>query len=118
AVITGIWRSSDPKSKENIDKTFEKITPYFDGIERYLVKNGSNGYLLGEKTTYPEFLWYHWMQYFNEAFAEQMNALVSETTRPALYKMYQRLSANPRLRAYIAGGRWQFRPAPAAHAAT
>ncbi|KAG0306909.1 hypothetical protein BGZ98_001503, partial [Dissophora globulifera] len=69
-------------------------------------------------TTYPEFLWYHWMQYFYEAFAEQMNALVSETTRPALYKMYQRLSSNPRLRAYIAGGRWEFRSAPAAHEAT
>ncbi|KAG0314645.1 hypothetical protein BGZ99_007952 [Dissophora globulifera] len=116
-IMTGIWKSSDPKSKENIDKTFENMTFFFDGIERYLVKNGSNGYLLGQKTTYPEFVWYDWMQYFYEAYAEQMNALVSETTRPALYKMYKRLASNPRLRAYIEGGRWQFRPAPATHTA-
>ncbi|KAG0306857.1 hypothetical protein BGZ99_001641 [Dissophora globulifera] len=118
AIVLGIWRSSDPKSKENIDKAFEKMTSYFDGMERYLVKNGSNGYLLGEKTTYPEFAWYDWMGYLYDTHPEQMNAIASETTRPALYKMYKRLSANPRLRAYIAGGRWQFRPTPAAHAAT
>ncbi|KAG0287398.1 hypothetical protein BGZ98_004653 [Dissophora globulifera] len=118
AIMMGIWKSSDPKSKENIDKTFEKMTSYFDGMERYLVKNGSNGYLLGQKTTYPEFVWYGWMEYLYEAHAEQMNALVSETTRPALYKMYKRLASNPRLRAYVEGGRWEFRPAPATHAAT
>ncbi|KAG0285991.1 hypothetical protein BGZ98_005260 [Dissophora globulifera] len=118
AMVLGIWRSSDPKSKENIDNTFEKMTFFFDGMERYLVKNGSNGYLLGQKTTYPEFAWYDWMDYFYEEHADHMNALVSETTRPALYKMYKRLASNPRLRAYVAGGRWEFRSAPATHAAT
>ncbi|KAG0316862.1 hypothetical protein BGZ99_006633 [Dissophora globulifera] len=98
-MVAGIWKSSDPTSKENIDKTFTTITRYLDG------------------TTYPEFAWYDWMDYFYEAHAEQMNAIVSETTRPALYKMYKRLSANPRLRAYIAGGRWQLRSASATHAA-
>ncbi|KAG0306904.1 hypothetical protein BGZ98_001498 [Dissophora globulifera] len=116
-MMAGIWKSSDPTSKENIDKTFTTITRYLDGVERFLVKNGSNGYLLGEKTTYPEFAWYDWMDYFYEAHAEQMNAIVSETTRPALYRMYRRLSANPRLSAYIAGGRWELRSASATQAA-
>jgi hypothetical protein len=44
-----IWLKSDPKSKENIDAAFEKLVPFFDGLEQYLVKNGSNGYIVGEK---------------------------------------------------------------------
>ncbi|KAF8940649.1 hypothetical protein BGZ58_005385 [Dissophora ornata] len=107
-----IWVKSDPKSKECIDSAFEKLVPLFDGVERYLVKNGSNGYLLGEKTTYAEFPWYDWMSYFYSEYPEHMNALVSETVRPGLRTLYERLDSNPRIRAYIDGGRWEYRPSP------
>ncbi|KAK3827797.1 MAG: Glyoxalase/Bleomycin resistance protein/Dihydroxybiphenyl dioxygenase [Benniella sp.] len=106
-----IWLKSDPKSKENIDAAFEKLVPFFDGLEQYLVKNGSNGYIVGEKTTYAEFAWYDWIEHFYSEYPEQMAAITSETVRPGVYKMYKRFETNPRIRAYIAGGRWEHRPA-------
>ncbi|KAG0369959.1 Glyoxalase/Bleomycin resistance protein/Dihydroxybiphenyl dioxygenase [Gamsiella multidivaricata] len=110
-LVMDIWMKPDPKKKECIDAAFEKLAPYFDGFERYLVKNGSNGYLLGEKTTFAEFPWFDWMDYFYSEYPEHMNALVSETVRPAVHKLYKRFGSNPRIRAYIEGGRWEYRPA-------
>ena len=51
-MMTEIWMKPDPKEKANIDKAFEGMAPFFDGLEKYLVKNGSNGYLLGEKVSF------------------------------------------------------------------
>ncbi|KAF9090390.1 hypothetical protein BGX23_005997 [Mortierella sp. AD031] len=109
-MMTEIWMKPDPKEKANIDKAFTEMAPFFDGFERYLVKNGSNGYLLGEKTTYPEFAWFEWMHYFYGEYPENMKTLVSEERRPATYKMFKRLESNPRISAYIKGGRWEYRP--------
>ncbi|KAK5808328.1 hypothetical protein F5H01DRAFT_351870 [Linnemannia elongata] len=50
-----IWMKPDPKEKANIDKAFQNMAPFFDGLEKYLVKNGSNGYLLGEKVSFASF---------------------------------------------------------------
>lgn len=43
-----VWMKKD-STKEDTAKAFEEMTSYFDGIERFLVKNGSNGYLVGSK---------------------------------------------------------------------
>lgn len=51
------------------------------------------------------------MDHFYSEYPAQMTALASETARPGVYKMYKRLETNPRIRAYIAGGRWEYRPA-------
>ncbi|KAF9982561.1 hypothetical protein BGZ75_005967 [Mortierella antarctica] len=110
-LMTEIWTKPDPTAKECAEEAFKKIVPLFDGLERYLEKNGSNGYLLHEKTTYAEFPWYDWMNFFYADYPELMKALVSETVRPACYKLYKRFEANPRLQAYIDGGRWKHRPA-------
>ncbi|KAF9114417.1 hypothetical protein BGX27_010888 [Mortierella sp. AM989] len=110
-MVMGIWMKPDPKDKECINTAFEKITPFFDGLESYLVANGSNGYLLGEKTTYAEFPWYDWMDHFFSEYPENMKTFVSETVRPSTYKLYKRFESNPRIRAYIEGGRWEYRPA-------
>ncbi|KAG0208212.1 hypothetical protein BGX28_000739 [Mortierella sp. GBA30] len=110
-MFTEVWMKPDPSAKECVETAFEKLTPLFDGLERYLTKNGSNGYLVKEKTTYAEFPWYDWMQHFFEAYKEKMGTFVSETVRPGCYKLFKRLDANPRIRAYIEGGRWEYRPA-------
>ncbi|KAF9959168.1 hypothetical protein BGZ72_010203 [Mortierella alpina] len=110
-LMTEVWMKPDPSAKECAEEAFKKFVPLFDGLERYLVKNGSNGYLIREKTTFAEFPWYDWMQFFATDYPEHMKALVSETVRPACYKLYQRFEANPRLQAYIGGGRWKYRPA-------
>ncbi|KAF9434657.1 hypothetical protein BGZ76_007660, partial [Entomortierella beljakovae] len=88
-MMTEIWMKPNPKDQGCIDSAFEKMVMFFDGFERYLVANGSNGYLLGEKT----------------------KALVSESVRPSIYKLYKRFENNPRIQAYIKGGRWEHRPA-------
>ncbi|KAF9126420.1 hypothetical protein BGX30_015263 [Mortierella sp. GBA39] len=110
-MMTEIWMKPDPKEKANIDKAFESMAPFFDGLEKYLVKNGSNGYLLGEKTTYPEFAWFEWIHYFSGEYPEHMKTFISQDHRPATFKMFQRLESNPRISAYIKGGRWEHRPA-------
>ncbi|GJJ76054.1 hypothetical protein EMPS_08413 [Entomortierella parvispora] len=104
-----IWLK--PKSTdEDTEKAFKAMTPFLDGIEQYLVKNGSNGYLVGQKTTYAEFPWFDWMSMFYAVYPNQFKPMCNESTRPALFKMYQRLESNPRLQAYIKGGRWEYRP--------
>ncbi|KAG0255194.1 hypothetical protein BG011_005284 [Mortierella polycephala] len=110
-MMTEIWMKPDPTDKQCINTAFEKMTPFFDGIEKYLVKNGSNGYLLRESTTYAEFPWYDWLQYFYADYPENMKTFVSDTVRPATRKLFERLDSNPRIRAYIDGGRWEYRPA-------
>lgn len=40
-----------------------------------------------------------------------MKTFISQDHRPATFKMFQRLESNPRIRAYIKGGRWEHRPA-------
>ncbi|KAK3841837.1 MAG: glutathione S-transferase [Linnemannia gamsii] len=110
-MMTEIWMKPDPKEKANIDKAFEGMAPFFDGLERYLVKNGSNGYLLGEKTTYADFAWFEWIHYFSGEYPEHMKTFISQDHRPATYKMFKRLENNPRISAYIKGGRWEHRPA-------
>lgn len=45
-----IWLKPKP-TDEDTEKAFKDLTPYFDGIERFLVKNGSNGYLVGQKVS-------------------------------------------------------------------
>jgi len=47
---------------------------------------------------------------FYEVYPDHFKPMCSETTRPALFKMYQRLESNPRLQTYIKGGRWEYRP--------
>ncbi|KAG0060810.1 hypothetical protein BGZ89_011956 [Linnemannia elongata] len=106
-----IWMKPDPKEKANIDKAFQNMAVFFDGLEKYLVKNGSNGYLLGEKTTYPEFAWFEWIHYFSGEYPEHMKTFISQDHRPATFKMFKRLESNPRISAYIKGGRWEHRPA-------
>ncbi|KAF9901342.1 hypothetical protein BX616_002289, partial [Lobosporangium transversale] len=110
-MMSEIFMKPDPKAKETVDTALEKLAPFFDGFEGYLVQNGSNGYLLGEKTTYAEFPWYDWIQYLMTEYSEQMKDFISETVRPATYKLYQRFQSNPRIQAYIEGGRWNYRPA-------
>ncbi|KAI1302800.1 hypothetical protein EDD11_005558 [Mortierella claussenii] len=110
-MLMEVWRKPDPKAEGIIDNAFEKLTAAFDGFEKYLSQNGSNGYLLKEKTTYAEFPWYDWLDHFFEAYPEHMKSFVSETVRPATYKLFKRFESNPRLKAYIAGGRWEYRTA-------
>jgi len=43
-----IWLKPKP-TDEDTAKAFKDLTPFFDGIERFLVQNGSNGYLVGQK---------------------------------------------------------------------
>ncbi|CAO3566868.1 unnamed protein product [Mortierella alpina] len=110
-LMAEVWMKPDPTAKGCAEEAFKKFVPLFDGLERYLEKNGSNGYLIREKTTYAEFPWYDWMSYLFSDYSELMNAFVSETVRPACYKLYKRFEANPRIQAYIDGGRWKHRPA-------
>ncbi|KAF9173420.1 hypothetical protein BGX21_006996 [Mortierella sp. AD011] len=110
-LLMEVWMKPDPKNKECINTAFEKLVPIFDGFERYLAANGSNGYLLGEKTTFGEFPIYDWLEHFYKEYPENAKALVSETVRPSIYKLYKRFDSNPRIRAYIDGGRWEYRPA-------
>ncbi|KAF9911812.1 hypothetical protein EC991_002115 [Linnemannia zychae] len=110
-MMTEIWMKPNPSEKANIDKAFEGMAPFFDGLERYLVKNGSNGYLLGEKTTYADFAWFEWIHYFNGEYPEHMKTFISQDHRPATHKLFKRLENNPRISAYIKGGRWEHRPA-------
>jgi len=44
-----LWNKPDPTDKDVINKCFAKLEPFFDGFEKYLVKNGSNGYVIKEK---------------------------------------------------------------------
>lgn len=44
-----LWGKPDPTDKDTINACFEKLVPFFDGFEKYLVKNGSNGYVIKEK---------------------------------------------------------------------
>ncbi|KAF9213592.1 hypothetical protein BGZ59_005113 [Podila verticillata] len=105
-----LWNKPDPTDKDVISNCFAKLEPFFDGFEKYLVKNGSNGYVIKEKTTYADFSIFDWMNHFFEAYSDHMTKLVSPTVRPALHKLYTRLDSHPRIRAYIEGGRWEHRP--------
>lgn len=40
-----------------------------------------------------------------------MKTFISQDHRPATFKMFKRLESNPRISAYIKGGRWEHRPA-------
>ncbi|KAF9316126.1 hypothetical protein BG003_002323 [Podila horticola] len=105
-----LWGKPDPTDKDTINACFEKLVPFFDGFEKYLVKNGSNGYVIKEKTTYADFSIYDWMNHFYETYPDNMNKIVSATVRPGLHKLYTRLNSHPRIRAYIDGGRWEHHP--------
>ncbi|KAG0055531.1 hypothetical protein BGZ83_008276 [Gryganskiella cystojenkinii] len=107
--LMDVWMKKDP-SKEDIAKAFEKLLPYFDGLERTLVSNGSNGYLVGNKACYAEFPWYDWLHMFYDTYAENMKTICSEEIRPATHKMFMRLDGNPRIQTYIKAGRWEHRP--------
>ncbi|KAF9581185.1 hypothetical protein BGW38_001895 [Lunasporangiospora selenospora] len=108
--MSEVWVKGDFNNKENLDKAFEKIQPFLDGVERYLVKNGSNGYFVGSKTTYADLEWYEWIDHFATSYEDRQESMCSETNRPALFKLYTRLKQNSRLKAYAEGGRWEFRP--------
>ncbi|KAF9201943.1 hypothetical protein BGZ49_007854, partial [Haplosporangium sp. Z 27] len=42
-MVMDIWMKPNPTDSECINGAFEKMVSFFDGFERYLVANGSNG---------------------------------------------------------------------------
>ncbi|KAF9897430.1 hypothetical protein BX616_005621, partial [Lobosporangium transversale] len=62
-------------------------------------------------TTYAEFPWFEWVDFFYSDFHEQAPMIASESVRPTTYRLFKRLRSNPRIQAYINGGRWKYRPA-------
>ncbi|KAF9431244.1 hypothetical protein BGZ94_005607 [Podila epigama] len=109
-LMTELWLKPNQKDEETIKTCFEKLVPFLDGLEKFLVRNGTNGYVLHEKATYADFCIFDWLDFFFSDYPDNIKPLVSETVRPGLFKLYSRLNSHPRIRAYIDGGRWKFRP--------
>ncbi|KAG0241814.1 hypothetical protein BGW41_005321 [Actinomortierella wolfii] len=103
-----VFKKPNPYEEASFERFLEKGKYVLDGLERFLVKNGSNGYFLGTKTTLPDFSYFDWMEFFFSKYPVGA-AKAFEKERPASFKLYQRLSSHPRIRAYIDGGRWKYR---------
>ncbi|KAF9971612.1 hypothetical protein BGZ73_005420 [Actinomortierella ambigua] len=107
-MLAEIWKKPDSKELAAFERMMDKGQLIFQGLERFLVKNGSNGYFLGTKTTLPDISLFSWLDYYFTAYTESAKKHFAEPSSsfPGIYKVYQRLHKHPRLRAYIDGGRW------------
>ncbi|KAG0338971.1 hypothetical protein BG004_006990 [Podila humilis] len=105
-----LWTKPDMHDKETVKIVFEKLEKIFDGLEKILVKNHSNGYFVKEKTTFADFCVYDWLNYLFEDYPESAKAAINANKRSGLYALYTRLDSHPRIRAYIEGGRWKKEP--------
>ncbi|KAF9162081.1 hypothetical protein DFQ26_003879 [Actinomortierella ambigua] len=103
-----VWKKPNPNDEAAFERFAESAKYFLNGLERFLVKNGSNGFFLHSKTTYPDIAYYDWMEHFFTAYPIGAAKAFKEE-RPATFKLYQRLNSHPRLRAYIDGGRWKHR---------
>ncbi|KAG0269737.1 hypothetical protein DFQ27_002406 [Actinomortierella ambigua] len=109
-MINEAWDKPDMHELTAFERVMDKAKPVLQGLERFLVKNGSNGYFLGHKTTLPDLALFSWLEYFfleYTALAEKHFSEESSSLYSGIFKVYQRLNQNPRLRAYIDGGRWK-----------
>ncbi|KAG0226460.1 hypothetical protein BGW42_003627 [Actinomortierella wolfii] len=107
-LLEEIWTKPDASELASFERFMEKAKLVFDGIERFLVKNGSNGYFLNTKTTLPDFALFSWLGHFFLSYNESAKKHFSPTSSYAsIFKVYQRLNNHPRIRHYIDGGRWK-----------
>jgi len=67
--ITEVWNQTwfmeEEKKKTYIDNFFDKVLPYrLDSIQKLIIKNGNNGFIVGNSVTFADFCVWELIQRF------------------------------------------------------
>ncbi|KAG4099625.1 hypothetical protein H8356DRAFT_1423646 [Neocallimastix lanati (nom. inval.)] len=87
------------KIPENILKD-ESLKSLISSIEEILKSNGSNGYFMGKKSTYVDVVAFGLIDSFIK-FPGIEDKLFSKEKTPNLIKVYEHISKNPEIKAYL-----------------